>query len=74
MRREVEPEVERRLRYERRSLIVGPSMSGKTCLALQVTKRLYAGHRLLVPKDGKALHNLLAAGLTGTGWWCGWII
>jgi tetratricopeptide (TPR) repeat protein len=67
VQREVEPEVERRLRTERRVLIVGPSMSGKTRLALQLTRRLYADHRLLVPKDGKALHGLLAAGVTGTG-------
>lgn len=67
VRREVESEVERLLQAERRLLIVGPSMSGKTRLALQVTKRLYTDHRLLVPKDGKALHALLAAGLTGTG-------
>jgi hypothetical protein len=65
IRRDIEPEVERRLRAERRVLIAGPSMSGKTRLALEVTKRIYADHRLLVPKDGKALHALLAAGLTG---------
>lgn len=67
VRREVEPEVERLLRAERWLLIVGPSMSGKTRLALQVTKRFYADHRLLVPKNGKALHALLAAGVTGSG-------
>lgn len=63
--RDIEPEVERRLRAERRVLITGPSMSGKTRLAFEVTKRLYADHRLLVPRDGKALHALLAAGLAG---------
>lgn len=62
MARDAEPAVAQALRdrHRRRVLIAGASMSGKTRLALQVARGELPGHRLFRPRDGKALHALLA--------------
>lgn len=49
--------------WSHRKLIVGPSMSGKTFLALHVAQQVFGGRRLLKPVDGKALKQLLVEGV-----------
>lgn len=60
--RDVEPEIVKRIRWERRVLIVGPSMAGKTRLALSAAKATVGEFVLYAPADGKSIHDDLAAG------------
>lgn len=56
--RDCERDVERRLR-DRRVLIVGPAMAGKTRLALQLTREIFPDHGFVDAADGTSLRTLL---------------
>jgi hypothetical protein len=60
--RDVEQAVISQLRVERRVLIVGPSMSGKTRLALSAAKAAVGDYVLYQPADGKSIREHLASG------------
>jgi eukaryotic-like serine/threonine-protein kinase len=62
IQRDVEPSVVSQLRLERRVLIVGPSMSGKTRLALSAAKAAVGDFAFYVPAEGKSIREELAAG------------
>ena len=54
------------LKQNRRLLIVGPSMSGKTSLALSVAKSAYPDFKFEQPADGQSIHKRLADGTSFT--------
>lgn len=60
--RDVQPAAAEKLRFDRRLLIVGPSMAGKTRLALNVAKAVAPKFEFYRPADGKILHQRLADG------------
>jgi hypothetical protein len=70
--RDVEQEVVNRLLMERRVLIAGPSMLGKTRLALSPAKATFGGYAFYKPVDGKSVRNLLADGARCRAFWSGW--
>lgn len=61
--RDVQAAAVKALRFDRRLLIVGPSMSGKTRLALAVAKAVAPEFEFYRPADGKSLHQRLADGV-----------
>jgi TPR repeat protein len=60
--RDVEDVVVDRLRLERRVLIAGPAMLGKTRLALSAAKTAFGDYAFHKPVDGKAVRDLLGGG------------
>ena len=60
--RDVEQEVVERLGLDRRVLIAGPGMLGKTRLALSAAKTAFGDYAFHKPVDGKAVRELLEHG------------
>lgn len=61
--RDVGTSVEAAIRRNRRVLLVGPSMAGKTHLAFHAAQAVCGDYFLWRPETGAALRNLLTAGL-----------
>jgi hypothetical protein len=61
--RDVEDALLDQLAWERRALVVGPSMSGKTRLALEAARKRYGDLTFLVPRKGDSLHERRAEGI-----------
>jgi len=57
--REQEGRVSAALLQRRGVLIIGPSMAGKTMLALHVTRQCLPDHRLFKPKNGTSIRQLI---------------
>lgn len=60
--RDIEQEIVSLLGLERRALIVGPSMSGKTRLALSAARAAVGDFVFYEPADGKSIREQLASG------------
>jgi TPR repeat protein len=65
--REAQASIETAVRERRPVLIVGHSMAGKTRLAAHVVKELLPEAPLLMPESGRALRELVDAGLDTRG-------
>ena len=60
VQRDAEPLIVERINWGR-VLIVGPSMAGKTRLALSAAKAAAGDSVMFIPADGKSIHDALAA-------------
>ncbi len=67
LERDQQVELEAAVGPGKAALVVGPSMSGKTRLAVEVIKRKFPDALLLSAESGKALREMLDGGLVTTG-------